>query len=126
MTTHPCATPWIWNRPEDIGRRAGERAGRTPQIRARCRPARCPCVFDPRSAGSLVSHLASAVNGASVARKTSFLRDKMGAKLLPTAFELSTIPCADGAFARTRSTARVSSAKARTDRGRCPSFVAAR
>ena len=40
-----------------------------------------PVVFDPRSAGSLVSHLASAVNGASVARKTSFLRDKMGAKL---------------------------------------------
>ena len=40
-----------------------------------------PVVFDPRSAGSLVSHLSGAVNGASVARKTSFLRDKMGAKL---------------------------------------------
>ena len=38
-------------------------------------------VFDPRVAGSLVSHLASAANGASVARKTSFLRDKMGQKL---------------------------------------------
>jgi PmbA protein len=38
-------------------------------------------VFDPRVAGSLVSHLASAVNGAAVARKTSFLREKMGAKL---------------------------------------------
>ena len=40
-----------------------------------------PVVFDQRIAGSLVSHLASAINGASVARKTSFLRDKMGAKL---------------------------------------------
>src|SRR6185437_12276285 len=30
---------------------------------------------------SLVSHLASAVNGSSIARKTSFLRDKMGEKL---------------------------------------------
>ena len=40
-----------------------------------------PVVFDPRVAGSLVSHLASAANGASVARKTSFLRDKMGQKL---------------------------------------------
>ena len=40
-----------------------------------------PVVFDPRVAGSLVSHLASAANGASVARKTSFLRDKMGEKL---------------------------------------------
>ncbi len=38
-------------------------------------------VFDPRIAGSLVSHLASAANGAAVARKTSFLRDKMGEKL---------------------------------------------
>jgi PmbA protein len=38
-------------------------------------------VFDPRVANSLVSHLASAANGASVARKTSFLREKMGAKL---------------------------------------------
>ena len=67
-------------RPEDIGRRAGERAV------ARINPRKVstrkvPVVFDPRSAGSLVSHLANAVNGASVARKTSFLRDKMGAKL---------------------------------------------
>jgi PmbA protein len=38
-------------------------------------------VFDPRVAGSLVSHLASAANGAAVARKTSFLREKMGQKL---------------------------------------------
>jgi PmbA protein len=38
-------------------------------------------VFDPRVAGSLVSHLASAANGASVARKTSFLREKMGEQL---------------------------------------------
>jgi PmbA protein len=67
-------------RPEDIGRRAGERAV------ARLNPRKVSTrkvsvLFDPRSAGSLVSHLASAVNGASVARKTSFLRDKMGAKL---------------------------------------------
>ncbi len=40
-----------------------------------------PVVFDPRIAGSLVSHLASAVNGASIARKSSFLRDRMGQKI---------------------------------------------
>jgi PmbA protein len=67
-------------RPEKIGRSAGTRAV------ARLNPRkvstrRVPVVFDARAAGSLVSHLASAVNGASVARKTSFLRDKMGAKL---------------------------------------------
>ena len=66
--------------PEKIGRVAGERTV------ARLNPRKVstrkvPVVFDPRIAGSLVSHLASAANGASVARKTSFLRDKMGQKL---------------------------------------------
>jgi PmbA protein len=66
--------------PEKIGRNAGERA------LARLNPRKVstrkvPVVFDSRSAGSLVSHLASAVNGSSVARKTSFLRDQMGTKL---------------------------------------------
>ena len=65
---------------DKIGRTAGERAV------ARLNPRKVstrkvPVVFDPRVAGTLVSHLAGAVNGASVARKTSFLRDKMGAKL---------------------------------------------
>jgi PmbA protein len=67
-------------RPEKIGGNAGARAV------ARLNPRKVstrkvPVVFDARAAGSLVSHLASAVNGASVARKTSFLRDKIGAKL---------------------------------------------
>ena len=66
--------------PEQIGRNAGERTV------ARLNPRKVstrkvPVVFDRRVANSLVSHLASAANGASVARKTSFLRDKMGAKL---------------------------------------------
>ena len=66
--------------PEKIGRTAGERAIErlNPRKVTTCK---VPVVFDPRVAGSLVSHLASAANGASVARKTSFLRDKMGQKL---------------------------------------------
>ena len=40
-----------------------------------------PVVFDPRVSGSLVGHLVGAVNGASIARKTSFLKDKLGAQL---------------------------------------------
>jgi PmbA protein len=40
-----------------------------------------PVVYDPRVSNSLVGHLVSAVNGASVARKTSFLKDKLGAQL---------------------------------------------
>src|SRR5437660_1171297 len=42
---------------------------------------RVPVVFDPRIAGSLVGHFASAINGASIARKTSFLKDRMGERL---------------------------------------------
>jgi PmbA protein len=66
--------------PETIGRRAGERAV------ARLNPRKVstkkvPVVYDPRVAGTLVGHLASAINGASVARKTSFLKDKLGEQL---------------------------------------------
>jgi PmbA protein len=45
-------------------------------------------VFDQRIAGSLVSHAASAANGASVARKTSFLRDKLGAQIFGKDIEI--------------------------------------
>jgi PmbA protein len=66
--------------PDKIGCTAGERAVERLNPR-KVTTRKVPVVFDPRVAGSLVSHLASAANGASVARKTSFLRDKMGAKL---------------------------------------------
>jgi PmbA protein len=66
--------------PDKIGRTAGERAVERLNPR-KVTTRKVPVVFDRRVAGSLVSHLASAANGASVARKTSFLRDKMGAKL---------------------------------------------
>ena len=66
--------------PEKIGRTAGMRAVERLNPR-KVSTRKVPVVFDPRVAGSLVSHLASAANGASVARKTSFLRDKMGEKL---------------------------------------------
>ena len=66
--------------PEKIGRSAGMRAIERLNPR-KVSTRKVPVVFDPRVAGSLVGHLASAVNGASIARKTSFLRDKMGTKL---------------------------------------------
>lgn len=66
--------------PSAIGHSAGERAV------ARLNPTRpktgkFPVVFDPRVAGSLLGHLAGAINGASVARGTTFLRDKLGQRL---------------------------------------------
>ncbi len=66
--------------PDKIGRTAGLRAIERLNPR-KVTTRKVPVVFDPRVANSLVSHLASAVNGASIARKTSFLREKMGTKL---------------------------------------------
>ena len=43
--------------------------------------AKVPVVYDPRVANSLVRHLASAVNGAAIARGTSFLKDSMDQRL---------------------------------------------
>jgi PmbA protein len=62
---------------ERIGRRAGERA--VERINPRKVPTRrVPVVFDRRIAGGLIGHLAGAINGNAVARKTSFMRDKLG------------------------------------------------
>ena len=66
--------------PEKVGRTAGERAV------ARLNPrkvdtTKVPIVYDKRVASSLVGHLASAINGSSIARKTSFLKDKRGERL---------------------------------------------
>jgi PmbA protein len=66
--------------PAEVGRKAAERtiARLNPRKVATCK---VPVVFDPRVAGTLVGHLIGAINGASIARKTSFLKDKLGAKL---------------------------------------------
>ncbi len=70
--------------PEDIGRRAGEQAVRRLNPR-KVETAQVPVVYDPRAARSLVSHLASAINGVSVARGTTFLKDKLGQTIFPEA-----------------------------------------
>jgi PmbA protein len=66
--------------PESVGRTAGERtvARANPRKVETCK---VPVVFDPRVAGSLVGHLVGAINGASIARKTSFLKDRLGEQL---------------------------------------------
>jgi PmbA protein len=64
-------------RPEKIGHSAGERAVKRLNPR-KVTTRKVPVVYDPRVAGSLVGHLSSAINGAAVARGTSFLKDKLG------------------------------------------------
>ncbi len=67
--------------PVAIGRRAAEQAVRRLNP-TRPRTARIPVVFDARVAGSLLGHLSGAINGAAVARGTSFLKDRMGERVL--------------------------------------------
>ncbi|EDP61296.1 Peptidase U62, modulator of DNA gyrase [alpha proteobacterium BAL199] len=63
-----------------IGRRAGERAVRRLNPR-RPKTATLPVVYDPRAGRSVLGHLASAINGVSIARGTSFLKNAMGEAL---------------------------------------------
>lgn len=77
--------------PEVIGRNAGERAVR--RLNPRQIPTgRVTVVYDPRVAVSLVGHLAGAINGAAIARKTSFLRDRLGKPLFPSAIRITDDP----------------------------------
>jgi PmbA protein len=64
----------------EIGRRAGERAVARLNP-SRPRPGKYPVIFDPRASSGLLGHFASAINGSSVARKTSFLADKLGERV---------------------------------------------
>ncbi len=66
--------------PTAIGHSAGERAvARLNPTRPKT--AKLPVVFDPRVAGGLLGHLTGAINGASIARGTSFLKDKLGQRI---------------------------------------------
>jgi PmbA protein len=65
---------------ERIGQTAGERAVERLNPR-KVATKKVPVVFDPRVAGSLLGHLATAINGSAIARKTSFLKDKLGERL---------------------------------------------
>jgi PmbA protein len=77
---------------EDIGRRAGER------VVKRVNPRQVPTgrdltvVFDPRVSRGFAGHIAGAINGASVSRKSSFLRDKMGQQVLKSGLSITDDP----------------------------------
>jgi len=66
--------------PEEIGQSAGEKAIKRLHPR-KVETTAVPIVFDPRVSKSLVGHLSSAINGASIARGSSFLKDKMGERI---------------------------------------------
>lgn len=73
--------------PAAVGRSAGERAVR--RLGARKMPTRqVPVVYDPRVARSLVGHLLGAISGPSVARGTSFLKDRLGTRIFPAGVDI--------------------------------------
>jgi PmbA protein len=72
---------------EKVGRTAGERTVERLNPR-KVESKRVPVVFDRRVAGSLIGHLAGAINGAAVARKTSFLKDRLGDRLFKPGIEV--------------------------------------
>jgi PmbA protein len=77
--------------PEEIGRKAGERAVRRLNPRQMA-TGKGTVVYDPRVSTGLVSSLAGAVNGAAIARKTSFLRSKLGQQVMSSSITITDDP----------------------------------
>ncbi|WP_412057491.1 TldD/PmbA family protein [Bartonella sp. DGB2] len=78
-------------RPPVVGRRAGERTVRRLGGR-QARTGVVDAVFDPRVARSIAGHIASLLNGASVARGTSLLRTHMGKRIMRPEVRVSDNP----------------------------------
>lgn len=73
--------------PVKLGQAAGNRAV------ARLNPkkpktATLPVIFDPRISNSIVGHLVGGINGAGIARGTSFLKDSLGKDVLPAGIDI--------------------------------------
>lgn len=62
--------------PEEVGRTAGERAVRKVGAR-KINSGKFPVIFESRAARGMISHFLGAINGAAVARGTTFLKDHM-------------------------------------------------
>ena len=65
-----------------IGTRAAQRAVERAGAR-RPKTGAYPVLFDERISGALIGHLLQATNGAAIARGSSWLRDALGAQVLP-------------------------------------------
>lgn len=74
-----------------IGRNAGERAVKRLGAR-KAKTGPVTVIFDPRVARGIAGHLAGAINGASVARGTSFLRERMGERIASAAITVTDDP----------------------------------
>ena len=73
--------------PFNIGTRAGERAVKRLNP-GTVKSGQMPVVFDPRVGGSFVGHLLGGIGGSSIARKTSFLLESLGAQLFDSSISI--------------------------------------
>ena len=78
-------------RPEAIGRTAGERALRRLGAR-KIATMQVPVVFEAPAAATLLGHFVSAVSGGSLYRKSSFLLDSLGQRVFSPRVEISDDP----------------------------------
>jgi PmbA protein len=74
-----------------VGTRAGERAVRRLNPR-KVETRTATVVYDPRVATSLIGALIGGISGASIARKSSFLKDKLGAQLFGSSIRITDDP----------------------------------
>lgn len=77
--------------PEDIGLRAASRTLSRLDAR-KVKTGDFPVIYDQRVSSSISGHLASAINGASIARGTSFLKDRMGEQITNAAITMTDDP----------------------------------
>lgn len=74
-----------------VGKAAGERVVK--RLSPRKGPTlKAPVVYDPRVSHGLIGHLASAINGSSIARGTSFLKDAIDTKVFADGITITDDP----------------------------------
>lgn len=67
---------------QEVGRNAAHHALKRLNAR-RVKSQSVPVIYDPRVSNSILGHLCGSINGVSIARGTSFLKDKMGQRIFP-------------------------------------------
>ncbi len=77
--------------PEEIGTIAAERTVARAGAR-RPKTGAFPVLYDERVSGQLIGHLLAAIHGTAIARGASWLRDAMGAEVLPAGLSLTEDP----------------------------------
>ncbi|MEQ1863158.1 MAG: metallopeptidase TldD-related protein [Micropepsaceae bacterium] len=73
--------------PQAVGRNAAERTLKRLNPR-KVKSQSVPVIFDPRVSNSIIGHLAGSINGVSIARGTSFLKEKMGQRIFPAGLRI--------------------------------------